>query len=119
MKRFNELLNETSWQRVEEDIDVFISSKDGVISVNFPVAQGFKSEDFDSCVEAVLRFIETVCCCNKFKEENKNWCVPLLISDYFAHKEDWESEFVWAQKAMRENSKLKPEHFSVSIRSRL
>lgn len=53
---------------------------------------------------------------NIFKKENINWCLPLLASDYFAHKADFDNELFWAKKAINENNKLTPLQFSSAIR---
>lgn len=54
-----------------------------------------------------------------FKKENSNWVIPMLVSDYFAHREDWDNELIWAKKAMKQNKKLTPLQFSVNIREKL
>lgn len=54
-----------------------------------------------------------------FEKANKKWILPLLSSDYFAHRGDFKNELIWAKKAMKQNKKLTPLQFSLQIREQL
>lgn len=117
MDRFDEIAFKLGWVRVYDDIGVFISNikdKNGYYSINFPAAKGY--EDFNLNHhniddKFVNDHINKICCSNKVKEENLDWAIPMLISDYFHHKEDSDNKHIWAEKAMKQNRNLKPEHF--------
>ena len=125
MNRFDKIAEELGWKRLYKNITVFMSKskdKDGYLSINFPCGKHF--DDFNFNDERINKtfvnnLISKISCNNKFEESDKSWVVPMMIADYFAHREDYNNELIWAKKAMKENKELKPKHFSFTIREQL
>lgn len=125
MNKFLKIAKEIGWEQIEENILVFRSrdkDKNGYYSINFVTCSSYDNFDLNDeriSKDFVKNYIMKICCSNKCKEENLNWVEPLIISDYFAHRLDYEKELIWAKKAMKENPKLNIEQFSKQIRTEL
>ena len=121
-KKFNKIAEELGWSRPNKDIFLFVKNEDAneYMTIAFPPATGyenFKEEHVDK--NFVINTIINICCHTKFKRDKYHFILPMLISDYFAHRYDFKNELIWAKKAMKEQPELTPKHFSATIREEL
>lgn len=120
-KSFEDIVTELGWIKPYNNVYLWYTNyKDGLracfdINRTLDTWSGHEDKLNIEIVKGSLNFFpKTV-----FNEDSKSWVLPLLASDYFAHREDYENELVWAKKAMKNNSKLTPLQFSQKIRERL
>jgi hypothetical protein len=119
--KFDKIALELGWSKPNEEVPLwFREHKKGLLKAVFDINNNYdifkNHEKIDNdFVNHSLNF----CPSSIFKKENENWCIPLLSSDYFAHKNDFENELFWAKKAMEQNENLTPLQFSKQIRHRL
>jgi len=121
-EKFNKIAEELGWTRPNKDVFLFVKEEDerGYMTVAFPPATGydeFKEEYVDEVF--VNGILYKVCCHTKFKRDKYHFILPMLISDYFAHRYDFKNELIWAKKAMDEEPQLTPKSFSKIIREEL
>lgn len=120
--KFDVIVEELGWNKPYNSVALWYKdSKGGGLIATFDINKTcdvFIENDDKLTVEYVqgsLNFFpKTV-----FSRDSIDWVLPLLASDYFAHREDFENELIWAKKAMKENNKLTSLQFSKQIRERL
>lgn len=118
MTQFNKIAKDLGWIQPYEKVGLYYKEKDGnylkaVIDIgNY---SGMKNVDELYVKNTLEKWFNK----NIFEKENSDWVLPMLASDYFAQKADFENEIIWAKKAMKENNKLTPLQFSSKIREQL
>jgi hypothetical protein len=123
MTKFNTILCKLGWERYDDDVFLFVTKGTdihGYITCAFPVSKDyeeFNEENLDE--QVVYNIIYNLCSHTKFKPDASSWVIPLLISDYFSQRMDWENGLVWAKKAMESNPKLTKEQFTHKIQDKL
>lgn len=122
MVKFDKIVEELDWVKPYENVALWYkNNKSGGLKAVFDINKTcdiFINNEDKLTVEYVqgsLNFFpKTV-----FSQDSMNWVLPLLASDYFAHREDFENELLWAKKAMKENKELTSLQFSLNIREQL
>jgi len=106
-------LKSLGWERVYKGIDLFRRRE----FIAFPPVPF----DFSTLItEKYTRmFIYNICCHTIISEEDQHFGIPILVSDFFAHRGDMDNELIWATVAMKENPNIKPTMFSLKIRDKL
>lgn len=123
MKKFLKIALELGWEQVEEGVMVFKKEdKEGYVNINF-VTQGsydnFDLSDERIDINFVNNYICKIGCCNKVNKTNLKWAIPLLISDYYGHRQNKAEEIVWAKKAIKVKPDLFPKAFPKYLADRL
>ena len=115
MTNFNKIALDLGWAIPYESVGVYYKYIDNDnIKAVIDIGDYSRMNEVDT--DYVKNTLENHFNKNIFKKVNIYWCLPLLASDYFAHKADFENELIWAKKAMKENNKLTPLQFSNIIR---
>lgn len=118
MTKFDKLTKKLGWIKPYEDVNLWYQPHKDGLRACFDINKTFDmwlDNDDKLTIEIVqgnLNFFPK----SIFKESSKNWVLPLLASDYFAHRQDFENELIWAKKAIEENSNLTSLQFSKVIR---
>jgi hypothetical protein len=120
MTKFDNFVSETTWIKPYTKIPIWYQEKTDYILCCFDINNNYDIFKNDKrltkeFVVGSLNFYPK----SKFKYTSKNWALPMLVSDYFAHKSDFKNELIWAKKAIKHNSNLTSLQFSFQIRDRL
>lgn len=123
MEKFLKIASDLGWEQVESNIMVFKKEdRDDYININFVTCESYDNFDLnDSRInkEFVNNYITKIGCCNKVKKCDLKWGIPLLISDYFGHRNKKDEELYWAKKAINMNPKLSAKMFSKDLIDKL
>ena len=121
MTKFDKYTEDLGWLKPYKDVALWYQGhKDGLracfdINQTYDICSNNEEILTVEYVQGSLNFFPKTI----FSKRSKNWALPLLASDYFAHRRDFENELIWAKKAMKKNKKLTPLQFSLNIREQL
>jgi len=122
MKKFDNIVKDLGWTKPYENVALWYKDdKSGRLKAVFDINKtcdmvvGNEDKLTVEYVQGSLNFFPKAI----FNQDSVNWVLPLLASDYFAHREDFENELIWAKKAMKKNKELTPLQFSFNIREQL
>jgi hypothetical protein len=123
MTKFDKIVGKLGWERYRENIFLFVTKAEdsnGYLTCAFPAAEGYDNFDENKVDKQFVNdLIYKICSHTKFEAKNTKWVLPMLVSDYFAHRFDWDNELIWAKIAMKNNSKFTKKHFSHKIEDKL
>ena len=122
MNKFDTIAEELGWAKPYKNVALWYkNNKKGGLIATFDINKtcdifiGNEDKLTVEYVQGSLNFFPKTI----FSRDSIKWVLPLLASDYFAHRLDFENELIWARKAMQENDKLTPLQFSKQIREQL
>lgn len=121
MSKFDDLAADLGWIKPYSDIHLWYRPSSDLYTAVFYMADIYESyvvtEELltSDIVGKGLEIMPTT----KFKKESLDWVVPMLISDYFYHKRDFENELIWAKKTIQINPKINVNSFSSRIQDKL
>ena len=122
MNKFDTIAEELGWAKPYKNVALWYkNNKKGRLIATFDINKtcdifiGNEDKLTVEYVQGSLNFFPKTI----FSRDSIKWVLPLLASDYFAHRLDFENELIWARKAMQENDKLTPLQFSKQIREQL
>jgi hypothetical protein len=121
MMKFDNLALELGWEKPFQEIPLYTTvNKKGKNECVFDIGHHYDTAKDDERltlehIKSLFRFYpKTV-----FEDKDRDWVLPMLASDYYAHRFDWDNELVWAKISMDNNKELKPTCFSSKIRDKL